>query len=99
MTAKKKTTIVPVLRSKIVVAKRLGTRESAEFEDELRALFDKGYKVVQKDSDGSGGVKLTLVLTEEWTWEEFIADLREHTKVPAGVASFRADFGGPRKGY
>lgn len=82
-------TIVPVVTKKIVIAKKLGTRATAEFERELRDLFEKGYRVASKDKDSYGGVRLTLEKVEEWTWEEFVEDLQEamRTAEPALVGS------------
>ena len=78
MTTKKKTdtVIVPVLREKIVEARLIGTRATKEFEDELKGLFAAGYKVVSK-SAGRGAVQLRLAKTEEWTFDEFLEDMRE----------------------
>lgn len=68
--------IVPVLREKIVEARLVGTRATKEFEDELKACFASGYKVVSK-SVSYGVVHLRLAKTEEWTFEEFLNDMRE----------------------
>lgn len=78
MPTKKKTTdtVVPVMRQKHVEVRRLGTRSSAEFEDELRALFEKGYKVVGT-SKRHDHIAISLAVVEEWTFEDFMADLRE----------------------
>lgn len=78
MAAKKKTseTIVPVMRAKHVEVRRLGTRSSAEFEDELRGLFDKGYKVVGT-TKRHDHIAISLAIVEDWTFDDFMADLRE----------------------
>jgi hypothetical protein len=80
MTTKKKLekiadTIVPVMKQKYVEVRRLGTRATADFEDELRGLFAKGYKVVGS-AKKADCVAIQLAIVEEWSFDEFMTDLR-----------------------
>lgn len=76
--AKKKDTVVPFMKVKHVEVRKLGTRLTKDFEDELRALFDDGYKVASMTKRASdGAVVLQLAKTEEWTFAELMAEIHE----------------------
>lgn len=90
MPTKKKTedVVVPFMKCKEVEVRKLGTRLTAEFEAELRALFVDGYKVVSltKKSDC---VRLQLAKTEDWTFTELMAEIRE--QLPGAELNARID--------
>lgn len=76
MATKKLASTVPVVKHKSYDLKRLGTRMTKEFAGEIASDIAAGYKVftLQKRHDG---VHIQMGKTEEWTVEDFLAEVRE----------------------
>lgn len=76
MATKKLASTVPVVKHKSYDLKRLGTRMSKEFASEIANDIAQGYKVfaLQKRYDG---VHIEMGKTEDWTVEDFLAEVRE----------------------
>lgn len=88
MVAKKKDTVVPFMKVKHVEVRKLGTRLTKDFEDELRACFEDGYKVANLSKKGDA-VVLQLAKTEEWTFAELMSEIGE--QLTAGQANARIE--------
>jgi len=87
-TKTKKDTVVPFMKVKHIEVRKLGTRLTKDFEDELRALFEDGYKVASMTKKGDA-VVLQLAKTEEWTFAELMAEVNE--QLTAGQLNARIE--------
>ena len=78
MASKVKIATIPVVKHKVIELRELGTRMSKEFAAEIAADVAAGFKVVRVGKrPGDGKVVIEMGKTEEWTLEEFLAEVHE----------------------